>query len=365
MHNQRPCNRPVALTGRRAFALVELSAVVLILLVVCVLASLLLPDARRRARLAGSIQNLLQLGNGYAASASDHANRVSSFTWTPGTHTCDNYTFPASVTYNDAAADQAVCIIRTLGGRRDIVAIRAWFPYAYYNHLPLMEYLDERLPSSKLVSPGDAPRLAWQRAGRVAAQDPGDQGVAYFRLACRPAGLSNTEKRWSYSSSYEIQPSFYSPNALTQDPGGPAIPTVAQSTESHRSYTTGSAQIVLGNRRFDEVQHPSHKAFVYETNQRFFGSRELFFLYAEARVPVLFADGSASVRVVGQANRGFQPNIPQSPQNTRVNYFPELSWESPCANGGNAEIVNGQIRWTRQGLLGRDFQGPEVGLPPP
>jgi hypothetical protein len=108
------------------------------------------------------------------------------------------------------------------------------------------------------------------------------------------------------------------------------------------------------------VRYPSHKAMMYETNQRFFGSRELFFMYPEARVPVLMADGSAGVRSIKQSNPGFQPNMPTDPNPTRVLYTPELSWETPTASGEASETVNGGIRWTRSGLRGRDFAGPEV-----
>jgi hypothetical protein len=339
----------------RAFALVEVSAVVIILLLVAVIAGVLIPDARRRARLAGSIQNLQFIGKGAASFAADRENRVFSFDWEPGVHRCENYVFPASSSYNDAASDQAVCILRQRAGRNDITAIRGWVPFVLYNHLPLVDYLDESLPSSKFISPGDAPRLAWQRA---VTQDPNDPSTPYFNLTCRPAGTGNNEKRWPYSSSYEVQPSFYSPDALRVLPGGQQVPTVAQSSMGHRYYEVGSAATVLGRRRMDEVHFPSHKAMMYETNQRFYGSRELFFMYDEARVPVLTADGGATVR--SGANRGFHPNTPNSQNPSRVNYIPETSWETPTANGAQSELVFGGMRWTRSGLRGRDFLGPEV-----
>jgi hypothetical protein len=104
---------------------------------------------------------------------------------------------------------------------------------------------------------------------------------------------------------------------------------------------------------------------MYEKEQRFFGPRHAFFLHTEARVPVLLADGSAGIRTTNHSNDGFYPITPQNPTPTRVNYAPELSWEAPTLNGGVNEFVNGHIRWTRSGLLGRDFGGPEVPWSPP
>ncbi len=346
-----------SLHGRRGFALVELAVVILILLLLGVIASLLLPDARRRARLAGSIQNLQQIGKAATSFAADKNNRIFSFDWEPGIHQCGNYTFPVSTTYMEAAADQAVCILRERGNRTDIQTIRGWFPHVLYSHLVLIDYVPGSLPGDVFASPGDGPRLAWQRAIR---ENPKDPNTPYFSLQCRPAGNSNGDKRWPYSTSYELQPSFYSPDALQTVQGGTSIPTVVQDPGGHRFYQAGTSATVLGNRRFDEVRYPSQKAMMYEANQRFYGSRELFFMYSEARIPILFADGTASVRTTSRANLGFFPNTPSSSNPTRVNYSPELSWETPTSNGGSAELVNGVFRWTRSGLRGRDFAGPEV-----
>jgi hypothetical protein len=114
----------------------------------------------------------------------------------------------------------------------------------------------------------------------------------------------------------------------------------------------------------DGVRHPSHKAMMYETNQRFFGSRELYFMYDEARIPVAFADGGVSVRSMAGANLGFRPNTPTSPLQSRFPYRPELTWETPTPSGASEELVFGRIRWTRSGLRGRDFMGPEIPWTP-
>jgi hypothetical protein len=108
------------------------------------------------------------------------------------------------------------------------------------------------------------------------------------------------------------------------------------------------------------VAFPSQKAMVYEQFQRFFGSRVLYGAYEEARVPILFADGGVSVRATNDSNLGFFPNSPFNPGPLRFNYRPDLGYEPPALNGASAELVTGHYRWTRSGLHGRDFGGPEV-----
>jgi hypothetical protein len=345
--------------ARPGFALLELAVCICVLGGAVLIAALLVPDARRRARLAGSITNLQQLGAAAHAFATDNENRVFSFSWTPGPHSCGGFVFPNAGTHAEAAADQAICIIRERGNRPDITTVRGWIPHVLYSHLALNDYLADPLPSPVLASPGDAPRIAWQRAARVAARDPSDLGSSYFRLLCRPSPGTNStgEKRWSYSSSYELQPSFFSPDAQVNTPEG-LRPTVAQGS-THRQYTIPVNTAALGTRRMDEVWYPSHKAMMYESAQRFFG-RDVWLAAPEARVPILFADGSGSTRSTNRANFGFLPNTPTSPNPTRIEYQPEPSWEVPATNGGVSEFYNGVFRWTRSGLRGRDFMGPEV-----
>jgi hypothetical protein len=328
--------------------------VLAVITVVMLLAGLLLPHARRRAQLAGSVQNLKQIGAAAFSYSGDFSGHVFSLSWTPGAHECDEIVFPDSVLYNDAAADQAVCILRHRAGRTDIKSIRGWHPHIFYNTLVLVDYLNDGLPSQSVVSPADAPRLSWQRAVR---DNPDHPAGAYLALLARPFGTSIADTRWAYSSSYEMQPSFYSPDARRNAAGSPIIDTVYQ-LNSHRFFNVGGSQTVLGNRMFSQVRHPSNKAFMYETVQRFFGDRYSYFMETEARVPVLHADGSALVRSTERANAGFQPNSPFG-FHTTVNYQPELTWE-PAALYGNPSSLRGVFRWTRSGLRGRDFMGPEV-----
>jgi hypothetical protein len=342
----------------------ELVMVVGVVAVAVALLSVAGAGARHRARTAGSIANLQKFASGITSFAADNEDRIATFTWragAPARRDRTGYTFPIAATDSQAGADQAVAIMRWYADRRDITQITGWIAHIFYSHLALIEHMEHRLPAEFVVSPHDLNRLAWQRS--VRNMEPGENGAAFFALTNRPAGSSNNEKRWAYSSSYEFVPASFSPDARVITPNG-TVATVSQDVMGHRWYTAGSSTMPWGQRRVSEVAHPSKKVLVFETHPSGDGgSLGNFYGSSKARPPMLFADGSVVARSMVQANAGFQPNVPFSASPTRINYTPELSWEPPTVSGAASEFVNGKVRWTRSGLLGRDFDGPEVPWP--
>ncbi len=314
-------------------------------------------EGRRRARVAGSVTNLQQFASGASSFAADNDDRVFSFSWRQGeVHVDpDGYTYPPRSHDNEAAGDQAVSIMRQRAGRPDITIISGWAPHIVYNYLALVEYLDQALPVEFAASPSDHNTLAWQRASR----DPADRGAAFYALPNRPGYPSTGNPRWAFASSYRVGPSFFSPDAQVNTPTGP-IPTFAQDPAGHRYYQVGSSRTVLGMRRMNEVVHPANKAMVFEAYADDTSDRRCFYAYERTRAPILLADGSVSVRSMSDANRGFYPNTPSSPLPTRINYTPDLSWEAPTLSGAASQLLYGYVQWTRSGLRGRDFGGPEV-----
>jgi hypothetical protein len=343
-------------TGR-GFVQIELIAIIVVVAAALAVLAVASDAAQRRARFAGSVSNLQKYWAGISAFAADNENRVVSFSWRAGEQheDPDGLVYPIAASDQDAAAHEAVSIMRRLANRPDIQPISAWIPHILYTHLPLVEYLNEPLPAEFTVSPTDKVRIAWQRATRN--QPASDQGQAFFRLTARPPGTGNTEKRWPFSSSYEFGPAFFSPDAQVLTPEG-WVETVSQG-QQHNIYMTG-ANTPMGRRRLDEVRHPSQKAMVYETHAGDMGSGRSFFAFPQTRAPVLFADGSASVRSMSDANAGFNPINPRSLTPSQFSYSPVQSWEPPTLSGASQQLVFGRVRWTRSGLRGRDFGGPEV-----
>lgn len=343
----------------RGFVQGELLALVIVTIVLAAMMTLASSHARRQSRTAGSVSNLQKFASGITSFGADNDDGIVSLTWRAGPSRRDRtgYIFPAALTDVAAAANQAVATIRWYGGRTDITAIPNWIPHISYNHLALAEHLEEALPADFMAAPNDPHRLAWQRASRNTP--PGDEGNAYFQLLNRPQGNSNNDKRWPYSSSYQFVPASYSPDARTLVSGGPSIPTIAPDPTGHNFFTVNNST-PLGRRRLSEIAFPANKVLVFETHSGDMGANRYYFAYDQVKAPMLFGDGSVSVRSMSEANPGFQPNLPFSPNPTRINYIPSPAWEPPTPSGAQSEFLNGRVMFTRSGLRGRDFGGPEV-----
>jgi hypothetical protein len=269
------------------------------------------------------------------AYAADSADQVCMFSWRAGQSYSQYPDLNNAPTDNQAAANQAVDILRRRGGRLDIGPFFAWIPHISYSNLVLADYLGSGVPLQIAICPEDKIRLQ-------AAIDP-----IGFEHCIPPSPGCGSGSRSAYGSTYEIQPSFFS-----ADSGN----TVHQATYTNLYYVAG----ILGRRRTSEVHYPSQKAMLYEQHGRHREPRLAFFAYDEAKIPMLAADGSAAVRATADTGLGWDPSRPTDPNPTVMAYLPSPPWETPTLSGQPSDQVVGHYRWTRRGLGGRDFGGPEV-----
>jgi hypothetical protein len=300
---------------RRAFALPDLLIVVVVAaLLGCVL---VVSGAKRRGlgSQSESLGNLRQIGSITGSYGADYQGRMWGFTWTPTQRGPSQYADLlqyASQGPLQAVGAQMADIVRRRLDLPQYAVPASWLASVSYSHLVLMDYLDTTTLSSIFRSPGD--RRTWTPPPVVPPNQPDPSW---------PTDL------WRHhGSSYELPPAFWSPDAVTVTTGA-----VVQAA-SHDTYQlinpTGGTTIQLGARPLTQVQFPSNKVLLADRAEWQGARTDVFFLYDHARIPMLMVDGSAAVRVTGNANPGFRPDAPASPFYTVVNYAPRDGSRPRC-----------------------------------
>ncbi len=322
---------------RAGLVWVEVLAAVVTVAVVAACLAAAVPRQRHLASLGQTMANLRQIGDAFATYGGDYQDRVLGYSWTPGN--CPSQ-FPDLKTATDAvsaAANQAVDILRRRSGNASFIKVNGWLPHVYYWNLIVADYLNTPLPHALYQSPEDQALLK-------RASDPANWNT----------GTPND--RWALSTSYEVTAGAW---------GGPdsGSNAISQDGQPFNLYLIPGAWTGAG-RQLSEFVYPSKKALVFDRYQWHFGPRVGFFMYDEARVPAVAADGSATLRAGSNTNPGWKPNSPTNPQPSFINYNPPSSGlvlpVPPPLNNAAGDLVKGRLRYTRGGLAGRDFDGPEV-----
>ncbi|MCW5753385.1 MAG: prepilin-type N-terminal cleavage/methylation domain-containing protein [Phycisphaeraceae bacterium] len=326
---------------RRAFTLIELLVVIAI---VAILMGIMLPSlakARKGAKRATCFNNLATLGRAAGSYNVEFSDKIPAYSWRRNMSYQSRYPdLNNAPTDSRAMMDQCIYILRERAGRTDLPRMTDRIPTRHYSHLVLNDFLAQRLPETGMACPEDDVLLEWQR-------DPVD-------FSPRPPSTRPYQDIWPYSSSYQIVPAAWSPDARK---GG--VTTYTQVEYDHNLMWVGSGR--LGDRRMADVIFPSQKVLYFDYFDRHSGRKPMFYGYAQAVSSLLFFDGSVSMHRSSETNRGFLPDSPQSAGWTNYSYAPNiLGFEPPTLSGRPTDPVIGYYRWTRGGLRGIDVNGREI-----
>jgi prepilin-type N-terminal cleavage/methylation domain-containing protein len=338
------------MTKGRAFTLIELLVVIAI---IALLVAILLPalgKARRSARTGICESNMRQYGLGQANYAADWKNVICAFSWQPNSQNSIYPDLNYGLNYTESHGDQCLDIIRRLSGNP------AYYQPIYdrlvdrnFVHIVLAGagYMNEQLPNPATVCPEDAAAITWSRYVGQAAQ-----GVAVTGDP-DPSASDAFKKILPFWSSYQSVPTSFS------DDSGPYCLTQANNAPGcHELYTIYPGQTKLVVRSEEAVTFPSQKVGMFDLFDRHISPRRIWHAYSIAAEPLLFFDGSVSVRKTRNANPGWDPSAPTSPDPTTYPYWPAPGGlDPPTLSGNQSDTVTGYYRWTRGGLHGVDFGG--------
>lgn len=340
-------------------------------------ASLLLPTLggmRTDARLAGSRDNLRQLGEAHAAYSAANSGFIAGYDWVGNPGSGGFGGGPPSPEYDmgcgvereaednlEAAQLQFAAILRKLtarcGTENQILPNLDRLPHHRFGHLPLLDWLGTSATDPLIVSPLDVHQQDFQSITRVEEYPslPGG-GSPDFTQAPGNWGVEQTVVQWTYASSYLTAFYAFSPSRPL-DNHRLAIEPASDGT----LFTLRDPQ-ALNRQLRSAVRFPSNKALLFEEfdYSQGLGNQGRYYADPLASVNVLAFDGSAPLIATADANPGWDPdNFTDMERSAELRYasidtryFPDDS-ERPDAYGGYS-------KWTRGGLEGIDFGAGEI-----
>jgi hypothetical protein len=268
--------------------------------------------------------------------AADQRGFLPGFSWRGGADMPANYE-DLRRAQNDANAipNQAINILRQRTGFDTLPReSNSWYPHLWYTHLVFIDYLSGQTQEPAVICPEDRTQL--ERIVTPISETIIDE----FNIG---------SIRTRFASSYETSPVTHSVDTRVGD-----ILPISQHNEPASSFLREPAYVV--NRRAAEVTFPASKAHMFESFDRHFATGAPYFYRPGSRVAVLLHDASVSIRDTNDANPGFQPRNPSSPDPTLIR---------ETIPGVGTQNYPGVFRWTRGGLRGIDFAGKEISTGQP
>jgi len=340
--------------NRRGFSMVECAAVVLVLSMIGMTMGPTLRQVRGQMRGAGSTANLMSIGQGAAAYGFFNQGNLFSYSWRAG----ETYVMPWGGTRTPGSDQQAAAyqsteiLMRRTGRIFGMTKIRTFssrLPHRRYNHLVLVDFLNEPLESTRFIDPADANQLNWS-ANPLAYQEDGS-GFPYADGQPPASGydtdgnwpLPAVVQRWAFATSYQNVPDSWN--------GGLAGNRYLPVSDSPHLFT-GSSSVPLGRRTIDEVAFPSQKVWMFEEFDRE-QAPVPYFAYNHARAEKLMFDGSVNSWASGDANPSVV--IEYGLQPWKQTYKPLDTFPVPMGGLGDPTLVNQRYRWTFRGLAGVDY----------
>ncbi len=347
---KKACTRRAA-SASGAFTLIELLVVIAI---IALLIGILLPalgEARKTARKVISGSNLRQQATAMNSYATDFKDRIPAFTWqgAPGKPSSYSQWSDLNGKTNDldAAANQAVDIIRRRAGRDNFPQILGWIPHIYYSHLVVMDYFASRLPERIVACPEDRNRQQWQK-------DPENNFDKDLWAPLQEQPIASN-LRWPYSSSY--RPTITSFDRTTE-PGN----RISQAGVHNAYFVPGGCN--LGDAKLASVDSPSSKAYYFEGHEWHGDKRFPFHATPLAKYHIATFDGAvAAYSNASQVNKGWNPTNPKGTGAMVYSYSPNAQrpWEPrPLNEAAGSDSCQGYVQYTRGGLAGIDVGGTEV-----
>jgi prepilin-type N-terminal cleavage/methylation domain-containing protein len=313
--------------GRGGFTLIELLVVIAI---IALLIGILLPalsGAISSARTLKCQANMRSMGQAAQNYGGDYRDRIPAFNWKPGNYDTEYTDLRGAGSDMQSVPYQAVSIIRQYAGNPYIPRSSGgnnWYANLWFTHLVYFDYLTGNLEEPVAACPEDD-----EQVERAETPIPDYATNLLFR---------------KFESSYETSVVTYS---VDRDNG--VLRPIEQHDRPWGSFNRDPE--FLTSRKYTEVTFTSGKAFIFDTFDRHYAELpDYLYFQPGARQPILFFDGSVSVRNTSDSNPGFRPRDPSSPEPSLIK-----------ADFRADESFPGYYRWTRGGLGGIDFGGEEIG----